>query len=216
MEPTKEKIITRIDQLLEKAQAVLHTRGIGPLGGQTLDTIKFSEWKSGAESFIVNLLGKEHIYYQNFEEVSDQHSSHVNTGIGILRAIREEVEAGYLIDVKLLISAEIFTDFLEMALHLLEAGYKDPAASLIGAVLEDGLRRISEKHGLTVKSKEDISSLNKKIADKSIINRLVQKKIQVWADIRNNADHGKFNEYKIEDVQDMQRGVNQFLIDQLE
>lgn len=215
MEPTKEKIITRIDQLLEKAQAVLQTKKVDEFYTEYIDAIKFSEWKSGTESFIASLLGKEHIYYQNFKKVKERYSGDVNVGIGILQAIREEVEAGYLTDVKLLISAEIFTDFLEMALHLLEAGYKDPAASLIGAVLEDGLRRISEKHGLTVRSKEDISSLNKKIADKSIINRLVQKKIQVWADIRNNADHGKFNEYKIGDVQDMQRGVSQFLIDQL-
>lgn len=110
-----------------------------------------------------------------------------------------------------LVSAEIFTDFVEMTEHLLEQGYKDPAASLVGAVLEDGLRKISAKNAVTVKAKEDISSLNKKLADAQVYNRLRQKKLQVWNDVRNNADHGKFSEYSKDDVKEMIKGVSDFL-----
>jgi hypothetical protein len=39
--------------------------------------------------------------------------------------------------------------------------------------------------------------------------------VQVWNDIRNHADHGKFDEYKIDDVKEMLRGVTQFLSDYL-
>ena len=98
-----------------------------------------------------------------------------------------------------------------MADHLLECGYKDPAASLCGAVLEDGLRQIASNAGVNLKSKENLSSLNHRCADAGIYNRLTQKKIQVWGDVRNNADHGKFNEYTEQDVQEMLKGVRQFL-----
>lgn len=40
-----------------------------------------------------------------------------------------------------IIAAEIFSDFLEMAEHLLEQGYKDPAAVMIGSVVEENLRK---------------------------------------------------------------------------
>jgi hypothetical protein len=55
-------------------------------------------------------------------------------GLAILEAAKEELGYGPLSKIESLVSAEIFTDFLDMAQHLLEAGYKDPSASLIGAV----------------------------------------------------------------------------------
>jgi hypothetical protein len=103
---------------------------------------------------------------------------------GILRALREDLELGYLENVRLLVAADLFSDFIEMAEHLLETGYKDPAASLTGAVLEDGLRKIAAHNGITLKSKEDLSSLNTKCADGGVYNRLVQKKINVWIGVR--------------------------------
>jgi hypothetical protein len=39
----------------------------------------------------------------------------------------------------------------------------------------------------------------------------MQKRIQVWNDIRNNAAHGKFDQYKEDDVKEMIAGVESFL-----
>ena len=54
---------------------------------------------------------------------------------GILQALRDDYESGYLQSVVELIHAEIFADFLEMTDYLLQQGYKDPAAVVIGSVL---------------------------------------------------------------------------------
>jgi len=98
-----------------------------------------------------------------------------------------------------------------MAEHLISQGYKDASASLAGAVLEDGLRKICANNGIKLKSTEDISSLNQKLADASVYNRLTQKKVQVWNDIRNNADHGHFEGYTKDDVEEMIKGIKDFL-----
>ena len=135
----------------------------------------------------------------------------VSIGKGILKAVKEDVEGGYLKRIEALVSADIFSDFLDMTEYLLEEGYKDPAASLIGAVLENGLRKICTNRGITVKSKEDISSLNQKLADGKAYTRLTQKELQVWNDIRNNADHGYFDQYTAQNVKDMHKGVRGFL-----
>ncbi len=140
----------------------------------------------------------------------------IQGGLGILRAVKEDIKGGYLTDLRTLISAEVFTDFLKMAGHLYEAGYKDPAASLAGAVLEDGLRKIASVNEIKLKAREDLSSLNRKVADKNVYNRLVQKKVQVWTGVRNHADHGEFGEYSSQNVADMIRGIEKFLADYLQ
>ena len=102
-----------------------------------------------------------------------------------------------------------------MVEHLLEHGYKDPAASLCGAVLEQGLRRIATNRGFRVRERDDLSALNRKLASKGVYKRLVQKRLGVWTDVRNAADHGRFTEYSKEDVAEMRQGVSTFLADHL-
>ena len=218
----EERLVTRAEELIDKAGAVLATRRPPPrnvLTSDYIDSSMFSEWMAQSLSFLTNLLGSEHVYVESFRKnvtnARRPSPDNVLAGQGILRAVKEDLEGGYLTEVRTLVSAEVFTDFLEMARHLHENGYKDPAASLAGAVLEDGLRRIAVAKGLTVRDREDLGSLNQKIANVNAYNRLVQKKIKVWTDVRNSADHGKFDEYSSEDVLDMIRGVETFLANQL-
>lgn len=219
MTDLQNKLIERIKQLEEKAQRVKATHKPNPpnvIGFPTLDDDIFNEWKANAENLILKIAGADSPYYKNFvKEVKDGHKSNVDSGTGILRALKEDVELGLLSSVKELVLAEVFTDFIDMAKHLFEAGYKDPAASLVGAVLEDGLRKMCGKHGIQVKDSDDIGALNTKLADKETYNRLVQKQIQAWKAIRDSADHGKFSEYKNGDVEAMLSGVQRFLTENL-
>lgn len=205
----------RVQALIEKGDVVLATHQPNPpnvMGFATLDAGQFTEWRAQVEALLASVLGESHVYVQRFNgSVQKGFRDHVKSGQGILRAVQEDLEHGLLSDVRTLLTAEIFTDFLEMAEHLLDNGYKDPAASLIGAVLEDGLRRIATSAGVTVKGNDDLGSLSQRCADAGVYNRLTQKKVHVWNDIRNNADHGHFEAYGAEDVADMLRGVASFL-----
>ncbi len=70
----------------------------------------------------------------------------------ILHALRDDYCAGYLQSVTELIHADLFSDFLEMADHLIEQKYKDPAAVITGSVLEEHLRKLCDKNGMILKS----------------------------------------------------------------
>ena len=212
----QDAALTRLDALIEKGNQVLQTSRPNPpnhIGPTRVDGSLYNEWRSQSLTLIADLLGQDHTYFRSFQEQVGSHSytQHARAGVGIVRALREDVANGYLVSVSNLVSAEIFTDFLEMARHLLENGYKDPAASLGGAVLEDGLRRLASNYGLKIRDREDISSLNSKCAQKSIYTRLTQKKIQVWTEVRNHADHGQFTNYTASDVRTMLEGVASFL-----
>jgi hypothetical protein len=54
---------------------------------------------------------------------------------GILGALRTDYEAGNLQSVIELVHADIFADFFDMADYLLQQGYKDPAAVIVGSML---------------------------------------------------------------------------------
>lgn len=220
MDSTTEKLIERTSQLLAKGQAVAATKrsnsSANVVAPATVDSTAFHEWKNNAQNFILLVCGESSPYYKNFTDgVKAAYPNDASHGIGILSALKEDLELGYLTRVKDLVSAEIFSDFIEMAQHLLVNDYKDSAASLVGAVLENGLRQIAQKNDIDVKSDDDIGSLNTKIADKEIYSRLIQKQVQAWKAIRDSADHGKFDEYKKEDIETMLTGVQRFLSENL-
>lgn len=219
MKQTEEKILQRLDHLID--QGIIAKGWYIPnppnTGGMShIDHTIFNEWKNSSENLLILITGKDSNYTDNFIKKTERPQiSSVESGVGILKALKSDIEAGFVKDVKELVVAEIFTDFLDMAEHLLENGYKDPAAFLVSATLEDGLRKIAVKHGINVKILDDIGALNTKLADKEIYNRLVQKQIQAWKAIRDHAAHGKFDEYKKEDVEDMLRRVQRFLSEYL-
>ncbi len=220
MNATTEKLIERVSKLLTKGQSVASTRfndsSENVIAPDEVNSPLFHEWKNNSQNFISMVCGENSPYYKNFVDgVKTAHPSDVDHGIGILKALKEDLELGYLTRVRDLVSAEIFTDFIEMAQHLLDNSYKDSAASLVGAVLENGLRQIAQKHAVDVKSGDDIGSLNTKLADKEVYSRLLQKQIQAWKAIRDSADHGKFGDYKTEDVKAMLEGVQRFLAENL-
>lgn len=137
--------------------------------------------------------------------------SQAETGIGILKAAREDIDKGYIINVRTLLTAEVFTDFLEMSEHLLDRDYYIPAASLIGAVLEDSLRKMLIKNGVKIGGGDDLNALNQKCVDAEIYNQVKRKEVQLWTDIRNKADHGNFDQIDKEQVKRMLDGVTHFL-----
>jgi len=212
----EERIKNRLDELLQKGETVLSTRHSPPGGVVAPDYVEqalFHEWRAGALSFLKWVFGENSTHFQSFQERCNftYHSDAV-TGQSILKAAKEDIEGGYLKELESLVAADVFTDFIEMAEYLAQEGYKDPAASLAGAVLEDGLRKIAKKHGITIKTREDIGSLNQKLAGSTIYNKITQKQVQYWNDIRNSADHGNFSEYTPEMVKKMIADVRDFLV----
>ena len=210
-----EDFLNRCAALIGQGQKVLTTRRPPPpnvASDDNVDDALFAEWKASAFSFLRLVFGEEHTHFKLFSaSVKYAYLHSVIEGGGILKAALADLKGGFLGKVQELVAVGIFVDFLEQASHLIEAGYKDAAASITGAVLEDGLRRIAPTRNITVKSSDDLSALNHKLADGLVYNRLMQKRIQVWNDVRNNAAHGKFGEYKAEDVEEMIAGVESFL-----
>ena len=133
-------------------------------------------------------------------------------------AIKEEIAEGWLTTFKGLVSSEIFSNFIEMAEHLLEQGYKDPAAVVLGSVLEEHLRQLCLKFKVDIKVEvngkfvpKKADTLNANLVKAGSYNVLDQKYVTSWLDLRNKAAHGKYSEYSQEKVKLMLQGVLEFI-----
>lgn len=181
----------------------------------------YTQFRSGSLSLIKTIYGNEHPYYIEFDNKTKQGFGYlIPYGRGILLAIKNEIEDGWLFTVKGLVSAEIFSDFLEMAKHLLDEKYKDPAAVMIGSVLEEHLRQLCNKHSIDttfLNQKSEVKPkkadmLNADLAKHSIYNLLEQKNVTAWLDLRNKAAHGLYLEYDHNQVDLMYQGVLDFMV----
>lgn len=218
---TEEKLKLRIDQLIGLADNVLRTerRGSGTWATSSVDNEQFNSFKNASLSFILNLYSKDHPYYENFYNGCHRATPYeTKTGRGILVSIKDEIEQGWLNSLRGLVSAEIFTDFIEMAEHLLSEDYKDASAVMIGSVLEEHLRQLCSKNGIdtsTIKSGKSVPKkadlLNAELAKADVYNKLDQKNVTAWLDLRNKAAHGKYTEYTKEQVELMLQSVLDFM-----
>ena len=216
----QEKLLIRLEQLENLGKAVLNTTIRRRSGLDYIDSSKVNGFKAAALSFIERVYGKEHPYYEGFNtSVKVINPSGTKSGLEILNSIRQEIEGDWLFTVKGLIAAELFADFLEMADHLLEQGYKDPAAVINGSVLEEHLRQlcsansipieIENNKGVLIPKKAD--RLNSDLAKEGVYSKLDQKAVTMWLDLRNKAAHGKYDEYTSEQVTNMYSGITEFM-----
>jgi hypothetical protein len=179
----------------------------------------FKVFETSSLSFILSTYGDRHPYYTRFKEsVTNAKPNDVEAGKGILTSIKTEIEKGWLSTIKGLISAEIFSDFLGMAEHLLTEKYEHAAAVMIGSVLEEHLRQLCNKNGIAVTEIKNGKTLARKagllnadLAGHEVYNKLDQKNITAWLDLRNKAAHGKYSEYNIQQVEFMLQGVREFM-----
>lgn len=134
--------------------------------------------------------------------------------LGSLRALRRDYEDGYLATVQGLIRGELFGDFIDMAEHLLEQGYKDPAAVLVCGVLEEHLRSLCTVRaiGTSVSGRpKKADAMNAELTASGAYNKLDQKNVTAWLDLRNKAAHAKYTEYTAEQVATMLLGIREFI-----
>jgi hypothetical protein len=138
--------------------------------------------------------------------------------VGILTALKGDIQDGYLANISELVRGETFNSYLEMAEHLFAEGYKDAAAVIAGSTLEAHLRQLCVKHGIDttaitsdgkVRAKK-ASQLNQDLG-KAIYSSFDQKQINAWQDLRNDAAHGNYGSYSDKQVEQFIDWLSDFI-----
>lgn len=218
---TKEYIRENFARLIREGQQILRQCG---WNGSQYDEFPaqndYYRFRTESMNLVRRSCGGDSDHYRELNRIAETKDTSTNSYyfahcFGVLEAAQRDFEAGLLFDMRALITAEVLGDFIEQSEVLLASGYHVPAASLAGAVLEDTLRKLCDKHDITVPASTKIDKLNADLARAGVYDKLVQKRIIAIADVRNKADHGHFDQFTKTDVEDMVKWVRSFCADYL-
>ena len=212
-----EDILNDYNRIKSKAQ---HSEDLSAYA--TIEEIR--DLLTRAKAAIVRIVSDKSEYYKDTVDVLEMphfwDAEKLRRIIGIITALKSDLQKDYLKSLGEIIQAEVFSDYLDMANHLLNEGYKDPAAVLIGSTLEVHLRElcISNNIDIEVVNIKGVSNpkkadlMNADLAKANVYSSSYQKQIIAWLDLRNKAAHGKYLEYENVEVALMLQGIRQFIL----
>lgn len=202
----------QIDAAIKLAEEALDA-GEGPFR----DSGQYAESITVCASTIERLTARDSVYPQHAKRILnrvDMGSPYfVEQLLGVLKGLRRDIDAGYLLSLEEEAHADLFSDFLEMADQLLKDRHVLPAAVVAGSALEAQLRALAERSHVSTQAAgrpKRAAKLNDDLAKKGIYRKAEQKQILAWQDIRNSAAHGEA-EFSIEQVRLMVQGIRDFI-----
>lgn len=238
----KDKIKDRFDKLISKGEELLSNPKViqklksrnmltGEVRTRPEEHVDFSglvKWRTDCNVLLSMLFSNSQVHNEtasSFNKLKTR-TDNVQWGIATLKSLKENLEEGFLDDLSAQIGAEIASDYMTQAENLIGEGaggaYNHvPAAVLSGVVLEKALRELCEKQEAaisTVKANGEHKTMNPLIDDlkkAGVYNETRAKQLRHFADIRNHAAHGRFDEFNVDDVKAMIEGVNRFLSEYL-
>lgn len=199
----EEQLVEQIDDVLNEFAGLLGRSKYDDVSDQPEADV--GRFVSRAEAAIHRVAGRPSAYADQCERVvkAGGYTGRLARSLAaILQSLRADLVAGYVRSQRELLHAELFADFLEMAQHLLNEGYKDAAAVIAGSSLEAHLRRLAQKAGISTEvitgatlAPKKADRLNSDLAAAGTYSKLDQKGVTAWLDLRNKAAHGKYGEY---------------------
>ena len=217
-----ERIDLIIQEYLESPELIVNEEDISDSS--------YHYFISRFESNISLLLDNNKSYRKNFDlaketrytalkNPSSYNRVRLNAVFNVVKALRKDLSQGNLKSISEIIHADLFANFTEMAEHLLEEGYRNPAAVIIGSVLEEHIRKLCIKNGepLTYLDKKgdlkpnNFETLNVNLRKAEVYKLSDQQLLTGWYAVRNAAAHGKYSEYDEEKIKDMLEWVRDFI-----
>lgn len=205
-----------LQQIVQAYQDAL-TRSQHDDASDVLSTFQVAALIARCVAAVERAAGRQSKYSQRVAQVISQHDHDWNRlarAVGVVDALLHDVQQGFNKSLEELLHADVFSDFLEMAQHLLDSGYKDAAAVVTGSTLEAHLKQLAGKHGVPVEKDgkpKKTDALNSDLAKGNAYSKLDQKNVTAWLGLRNNAAHGNYAEFDKSQVALLVQGVRDFI-----
>ncbi|MCI0407987.1 MAG: hypothetical protein L0191_05380 [Acidobacteria bacterium] len=216
---SEERVVAQLDEVLQEFASLRKRSQYDDISD--LPEAEVVRFVTRARAAIHRIAGRPSVYVDQCEEIM-KHGGYpgflARQLSGVLESLRADTSLGYVRSQRELIHGELFGDFLEMAQHLLDEGYKDAAAVIAGASLEAHLRQLCQKSNIPIEIKSSGAATSKKadrlnadLAGAEVYSKLDQKNITAWLDLRNKAAHGLYDQYSAAQVGLLISGVRDFL-----
>lgn len=235
------KYLDRFDELIQEGERIYKVikdvsngsfkdpvQGTRPLTEQQLEELqKLEAWDLNYSTLLEKIIPLRSVHRTLLHErgiVPRDAHERLNTRISRLKGLKDDLQKGFLGDLELeIVEAAIAADYMGQAEQLLAEGQSGqydhvPAAVLAGAVLEKSLRTLCDKQSPSISTVNNnngkpltLTPLIDVLKKNNVFNELTAKQLRAWADIRNSAAHGQFDEFNRSQVDLMIQGINNFL-----
>lgn len=206
----RKSLLKRFDELISLGKSLLSSYE---------NTLEFGarkqKWQTGCLHILERTFGEEGIYFKDLSKALSKFISqkaHLTHGVALIEGAKEEIEKGFLYKLEHLISTDFFDSITEQAEYLLKSGFKDVAAILGRVVIENTLKDLGEREGITVPEKIKLAALNQLLCKEGVYVKNVWRTIQAQIDIGNDAAHGDFDKYDAKSVKNMLTWIREMLL----
>lgn len=209
----KELFLKRFNELADQSKALPFVRNDGYEGAH-VPAGKWEQWATSVQSLIKAVFSQSSPHYENFTSAFQRcrgYDYEVKVLQGIFDSAKEDYEGGYVFNLELRVSGEVFGDFVVMAREALGNGHKDVAAVLACAALEDTLKRFAEANDLDVSEKTMAEVVNA-LKSKGLVLGAQKSLLDAMPRIRNLAMHASWDKISEPDVSSVIGFVEQFLL----
>jgi len=209
----KTKFSKRFEELQAQSDSIPFHQNTGR-GGSHVPAGGWQKWATSAQNLIKAVFGEDSPHYINFTEGVNECNGYdhkVKPLQGIFSSAKEDFDGGYVFDVDLRISGEVFGDFVVLAKHSLSEGNKDVAAVLASAALEDALKRYASVNGLSVDDNSMTEVVNA-LKSQGLVSGAQKSLLSAMPKIRNYAMHAEWGKISDPDVSSIIGFVEQFLL----
>lgn len=184
------------------------------MGSQYVPSGQWEGWATSAENLIRAVYGQSAPHYVNFRAayLDCKGSEHeINKLRSLFTSAKEDFEGGYVFNVEMRISGEIFGDFVALARQSLSEGRKDVAAVLACAALEDAIKRLAQSGGLSTDGKTMVDLVNA-LKSAGLVAGAQKTLLDAMPRIRNMAMHAEWSKLTEPDVSSVLGYVEQLLL----
>lgn len=210
----KDVILKRFEELQGQSNSLPFRPNSGGMSGSYVPAGVWEQWATSAQSLIRAACGEGSPHYANFVAAFEKcrgFDDQVKVLQGIFSSARDDFTGGYIFDVDLRISGEVFGDFVAMAKRALADGYKDVAAVLACAALEDALKRYALVNGLAV-DENTMAEVVNALKSKGLVSGAQKSLLDTMPKIRNFTMHASWEKITAPDVSSVIGFVEQFLL----
>jgi hypothetical protein len=184
------------------------------MGGEYVPDGEWQGWATSAQSLLKAVFGETGQQYVNFSRAYAECNGddyRVRALFHIFTGAKDDFEGGYVFNVELRVSGEVFGDFVVLARKALEEGHKDVAAVLACAALEDALKRYAIVNKLNVEDKAMAEIVNA-LKSAGLVAGAQKAMLDRMPTIRNYALHANWDKISEPDVGGVIGFVDAFLL----
>jgi hypothetical protein len=207
-----EKFQRRFSELGEQSKRIAAKPA--SIGGDYYAAVDYFGWAVAAQNLILAVFGEASPHYTNFVSTLDkckQSQRGVDALVVVFHSAKDAFENGYVFNVELAVSGELFGDFVATAKHALSEGHKDVAAVLACAALEDTLKRYALINGLTIEGNSMQDTVNA-LKSKGLVTGAQKTLLDSMPKIRDYAMHANWDKIDAPAVNSVIGYVEQFLL----